>query len=419
MRPHAALPYLAAGIIALAAVTLTVRTATLRDAARQTEGMTAKEAGGTPSTDTGNGASRPFAFTRLPPGSESRTAELRKQIARVMASRQRFEHESALLALLRELAPGDFPIALDAIVHGAGNDDYDDAPFLFTQWMRTAPQDALTYAQSHPDLERPLLEAWVQSDPAAALDRARQKKPAEESRRLLGQMFFAVSRQEPQAALKLLDELSPQERESPLEELAGRGTPAQFAATLEWAAGLKDPDERTAALQKMLLHWNQAHSAREFELLLTLPDPAKSLSKGYDLYHWAERAPDEALAGFNRIPEGPFQAAAVRQMAPGLIAGGREDAADAILARYPETMTPFLRQTCISLIAPHDLERAIAMAAEIRDPFYRENGTIVALQACLEHGGDAARQAEEWTASHELSPKLQQFMEVYRGKPSQ
>ena len=255
-----------------------------------------------------------------------------KDLATILAERDRRQRTSDLEAFINNLAPGEYGDALKGIRRMSSTNERDLASrLLVARWVQTDPEAALNFAMANRGYEYvadDVFQTEAASDPTAALQRAKAiTNPDLRYQALLGVLSFMADT-DPAGALQLTQGLGDFPGNEPLSNVIYR----------QWATN----DPQAAALAAMQAGGDNSWRSPLFQVARTwatedpmaaanwsigLTDPqAQARSIAQVMRQWAREDVSAAANWVNSLPPGSSYDAAAAGLAASLAANHPQDA---------------------------------------------------------------------------------------------
>lgn len=294
----------------------------------------------------------------------------------ILRNESALDRNRALLAFIDQLAPDDFPEAIEHF-RSLGLDDNrnGDLALLLSAWAKTDPLTAVTYARENMRggfATNTILTTWATNDPAAAIQWATANHEGEGGNRFFAGIIRGLAASDPARATDLLASMPRgDERGDALEEMVPHVLQGGPNAAQMWVSNIGDEVLRNSLMMEMAEPMADKDPKSTAEWLLANPGEASNRRSDDVFERWAEKDPQAALASFATLPAGEFRSNALEGIV-GTLAEQDPKAAAAMLDRYPNDVTEDVVQSVVWDSLQNDPVTAVNQIARLTDEGQRD-----------------------------------------------
>ena len=194
---------------------------------------------------------------------------------------------------------------------------------LFSQWAHENPKEAAAAISQLPagsvfsSAASNIASQWVRAsgNKQEIFDWV-QTLPAGDARNnSLSSVFSEWSNSDPQAALKALSSLSPDDKKSAASALVSGWSRKAPEAALQWASSITDAGERSSAVQTAVSQWANTAPDSAARYVERLPEAERSGPMQSVVNSWASKDTEAAAAWLDRQPSGAAKDSALVPLA--------------------------------------------------------------------------------------------------------
>lgn len=330
------------------------------------------------------------------------TAEKLQKMEAIMRGENPVERSRALLALIDQLAPGEFEeVVAQFRALGITQNRLGEYSMLLSAWAKADPFTALEYARNNTQggfASNTILASWASTDPDAALRWAETNFDGTGANPFLTGVIRGIAETNPERATELLKGMPFSEQRG--EALAGmmqhilKQGPE---ASRNWIMALDDERLRDGAMMRMAEPLADIDPKGTADWLVKNPGEASNRRLD-DVYEkWAGKDIDAALASLNNLPTGAQKSNALG----GVIsreASNNPQAALALLDRYPNDVNDGVVRDFVRNAAEKSPEIAADTISRIADEGQR----------------NATYQRMLWRWLESDMPKAQAFVQAHQ-----
>lgn len=294
----------------------------------------------------------------------------------ILRNESALDRNRALLAFIDQLAPEDFP---EAIEHfrglGLGDNRNGDLGLLLSAWAKSDPLTAITYARENLRggfATNTILTTWATNDPESAIQWATANHEGEGGNRFFAGIIRGLASSDPARATDLLTSMPRgDERGEALQEMVPHVLQGGPDAAQTWVSKIDDEVLRNSLMHQMAEPMADKDPKSTAEWLLANPGEASTRRSDEVFERWAEKDPQAALASFAALPAGEFRTKALEGIV-GKIAEQDPKAAAAMLDRYPNDVTEDVVQSVVWDSLQNDPVTAVNQIARLTDEGQRD-----------------------------------------------
>jgi hypothetical protein len=319
------------------------------------------------------------------------------------------DRNRSLLALIDQLAPGEFEAA---VAHfrslGLTEDRMGEYALLLTAWAELDPTAALTYASENTQngfATETILSAWATKDSEAAVRWAQANHQGDGANPYMPGIIRGIAASDPARATELLASMPRSvERAEGLDFIMPHLLEKGVEATRAWIAGLKDDALRNGAILRSAEPLAKTDPEGTVSWLLANPGEASQRRLDNVYNTWAQKDQQAALASFNALPAGENRSNALRGVVTS-VAAKDPLAAVALMDRYPGDVTDRAVQNVIWHSFGSDPATAASQISRITNERDREQMYRRALNAWSERDSTAA---QAWMQANPVPETIKQ-----------
>jgi len=365
----------------------------------------------------GSAASGDTAAERLrrARGGDRRVESAPQRLARlegIVRGENPLDRSRALLALIDQLAPGDFEAA---VAHfrslGLTEERMGEYGMLLSAWAKVDPLAALSYAKQNTKSRfatDTILTTWASIDPDAALRWAEADHTGEGANPNLAGIIRGLAATDPHRAMQLLTGMPRSvERGQALDAMMPYLLAQGNEATRAWIESLSDDALRNGAMMRAAERMATADPAGTVAWLIANPGEATQRRMDDVYSNWVRQDEQGALASLGTLPAGEIRSDALR----GIVTAAAMDnptKAVSLMDRYPEDVTDEVVRNMIWHSFGKDPALAVSQIARIADAGYRDRMYLRSVSRWIDRDSTAA---SAWMQSHTLSPSIQQQLQ--------
>lgn len=358
-------------------------------------------------TESGRKLQRPERGGTSSRAAAGSSAERLAKLESIIRGANPLDRNRSLLALIDQLAPGDFEAAVANFRSlGMTESRFGEYGMLLAAWAKADPLAALAYAKANTTsgfATSTILTTWASADPEAAIRWAEANHEGDGANPYLPGIIRAIATTDPVRATQLLTSMPRSvERGEALDAMMPSILSQGSEAARAWIAAIQDESLRSGATSRAAEELAAADPAGTAAWLLANPGEATRRSVD-DVYSvWAGQDRGAALASFATLPVGENRSNALRGLVNN-IAPSDPKAAVSMMDSYAGDVTDRVVQQFVwhsfgtdPLVAVNQISRITDQ--EDRDQMYRRT-----IDAWIEE--DAAA-ATAWISTNPLPPAV-------------
>jgi len=335
--------------------------------------------GGTAAAQVGEGGpgSARHATDGRTSGKSAPIAEKLQKMEAIMRGENPLDRSRALLALIDQLAPGEFEdVVAQFRALGITQNRLGEYSMLLSAWAKVDPFAALEYARNNTQggyASSTILASWASMDPDAALRWAETNFDGTGANPFLTGVIRGIAETDPARATELLKGM-------PFSEQRGEALVGMMQhilkqgpeASRNWIMALDDDRLREGAVMRMAEPLADIDPQGTADWLVKNPGEASNRRLDDVYERWAGKDLDAALASINNLPTGPQKTNALG----GVVsreASNDPKAALALLDRYPNDVDDGVVRDFVRRAADKEPEMAANTISRINDEGQRNN----------------------------------------------
>jgi hypothetical protein len=298
-------------------------------------------------------------------------AEKLQKMESIMRGENQLERSRALLALIDQLAPGEFEEVIGQFrALGITQNRLGEYSMLLSAWAKVDPFAALDYARNKTEgsfASNTILSSWASLDPDAALRWAETNFDGTGENPFLAGVIRGIAESNPERATELLKGMPfGEQRAEALTGMMQHILKQGPEASRLWITALDDDRLREGAMMRMAEPLAEIDPKGTAEWLVKNPSEASSRRLD-DVYEtWAGKDLDSAIASISTLPAGDQRSNALG----GVIsheASNNPSNALALMDRYPGDVNDGVVRDFVRNAAGKDPEIAANTVSRMKD----------------------------------------------------
>ena len=340
-------------------------------------------------------------------GKRMRMAEKLLKMESIMRGENPLDRSRALLALIDQLAPGDFEeVVAQFRALGITQNRLGEYSMLLSAWAKADPLAALEYAKTNTQggfASTTILASWASIDPDAALRWAETNHDGKGENPYLAGIIRGIAETNPERATELLKGMPfGEQRGAALAGMMQHILKQGPEASRSWIMAIEDEQLRNGAVIRMAEPMADIDPKGTADWLVQNPGEASNRRLDDVYERWAGKDLDAALASINSLPAGDQKTNALS----GVVtreASNDPKAALALMDRYPNDVNDGVLGDFVRNAVGKDPEIAAITIARITDDRRRNEAYQRTLWRWLE--SDMGK-AQAFVQSHQLPEQV-------------
>ena len=340
-------------------------------------------------------------------GKRMRMAEKLLKMESIMRGENPLDSSRALLALIDQLAPGDFEeVVAQFRALGITQNRLGEYSMLLSAWAKADPLAALEYAKTNTQggfASTTILASWASIDPDAALRWAETNHDGKGENPYLAGIIRGIAETNPERATELLKGMPfGEQRGAALAGMMQHILKQGPEASRSWIMAIEDEQLRNGAVIRMAEPMADIDPKGTADWLVKNPGEASNRRLDDVYERWAGKDLEAALASINSLPAGDQKTNALS----GVVtreASNDPKAALALIDRYPNDVNDGVLGDFVRNAVGKDPEIAAITIARITDDRRRNEAYQRTLWRWLE--SDMGK-AQAFVQSHQLPEQV-------------
>lgn len=337
------------------------------------------------------------------------SADQSARLEAIVRGENPLDRSRALLALIDQLAPGDFEETVARFrALGITESRFGEYAMLLSAWAKADPLAALKYAKENTGSRfatNTILSSWASADPEAAIRWAEASHEGDGANPYMAGIIRSLASSDPMRATQLLTGMPRSvERGEALDAFLPHLLSQGGDATRSWVDGIADEALRNGAMMRVADRLAVTDPAGTASWLLANPSEATQRRMDDVYSEWARKDEQAAMSSLTALPSGENRSNALRGVVSS-IATKDPQAAVSIMDRFPNDITDRVVQNFVWHSFGNDPTVAVNQIQRITDEGDRDQMYRRTMEAWLERDQAAAT---AWMQRNPLPASVQE-----------